>query len=283
MTTEFRVLLCGGLGNQLFQYAFGRTLAERYRAKLQIDLGLGFSRDLVYHRSYELDAFQLSEQLELVRPSRIEMNVQRVKLAFARRKWAFTQDYLIEPSVEFYWNGADSLAGDRCYTSLGYWQNECYFSEIEELLRQELKFKRQLSAENKALASEMQSSDSVALHVRRVQYESAIDSDYYVRAISRMLKQVPGAKFYCFSDDLDWCREHLLSKYPMELIDNRALPSIEDFQLMTHCQHFVIANSSFSWWAAWLGQSAAKRVVAPARSSWDNPDAVPSAWECIDE
>ena len=91
--------------------------------------------------------------------------------------------------------------------------------------------------------------------VRRVQYESAIESSYYDRAIPEMLKRVPGAKFYCFSDDLEWCRAHLLPKYPMKLIDNRGLPAIEDFQLMTHCRHFITANSSFSWWAAWLGGS----------------------------
>lgn len=264
MSSSLRVLLCGGLGNQLFQYSFGRALAERYGLKLELDVGTGFARDFVYQREYELDVFELSGQVELIRPSKFAMQLQRVKLALALRKWAFTGNYLIEPADRKYDPELVQFREGRSFTVFGYWQDERYFADIEETLREELCFKRQLTAENQLLAKQMQVEDSVAVHVRRVEYDCALGLDYYDRAIPKMLEQVPNAKLYCFSDDPDWCRANLLPKYSMILIDNSALPAIEDFQLMTNCRHFITANSSFSWWAAWLGRSSKGFTIRPS-------------------
>jgi hypothetical protein len=283
MAPEFRVLLRGGLGNQLFQYAFGRALAERYQATLRIDIGSGFARDFVYRRKYELDVFELWDGLELIQPTKLEMQVQRVKLAFAQRKWAFADSYLIEPSGGVYCDLATRLKAGRSYTCFGYWQSQRYFSEIEALLRQELHLTRKLSAKNQVMGDRMQAQESVAVHVRRVQYDCAIDPEYYDRAITAMIERVPDATFYCFSDDLDWCRAHLLPKYPMVLVDNRNLHAIEDFQMMTHCRHYIIANSSFSWWAAWLGGSEGVVLTPQADMSHRQPAEGdrPSHWRCL--
>ncbi|MGZ0708422.1 alpha-1,2-fucosyltransferase [Coraliomargarita sp. W4R53] len=263
MKLAIRILLCGGLGNQLFQYAFARALAERFDAGVQLDLGTGFARDLVYRRNYELNVFQLPDRVELIQPTKFEMQIERIKLALARRNWFFEKYYLLEPNRGDYLAKVETLKPLSKCTSFGYWQNERYFSEVEDILRKELSFSRELSLQNQALAKDMQSTDSVALHVRRVQYDCAVDASYYDRAIAEMIKRVPGSRFYCFSDDMDWCREQLLPKYPIELIDNRGLPAVEDFQLMTHCRNFITANSSFSWWAAWLGGRAGQ-VLTPA-------------------
>jgi len=278
-SSSLRVLLCGGLGNQLFQYAFGHAIAERYGLQLALDIGTGFARDFAYQREYELGVFELSDRVELIRPSRLEMRMQRVKLALALRQWAFTGNYLIEPTDREYDPELVQVGQRRSYTVFGYWQDERYFADIEEVLRQELCFKRQLSAENQLLAKQMQAEDSVAVHVRRVQYDCALRAEYYDRAIPEMLEQVPNAKLYCFSDDPDWCRADLLPKYSMTVIDNSPLSAIEDFQLMTHCRHFITANSSFSWWGAWLGSYKEKYVILPKHHCGANQGSVPESSE----
>ncbi|MGZ0656218.1 alpha-1,2-fucosyltransferase [Coraliomargarita sp. W4R72] len=262
MNSKFRVLLCGGLGNQLFQYAFGRALTERYSGSLEIDIRTGFARDFQYKRNYELDVFSLASAVRIVTPSKLGAECERVKLALARRRLLLESRYLIEGALD----GAEdfrSLPARHKYTLFGYWQSQRYFSDIEAQLREELRFKRELSTDNQEIAAQMRSEASVALHVRRLQYDCAIDPSYYDRVIPQMLDRVPDAKFYCFSDELNWCREHLQPKFEMELIDNRELPAIEDFQLMSQCRHFITANSSFSWWAAWLGGRAGQ-VLTPA-------------------
>lgn len=258
---KIRVLLCGGLGNQLFQYAFGRAVASHFDADLELDIETAFERDLVYRRSYELSAFKLFDELELIRPSKLGRLAEWTKLAFARRGWAFTDRYIIEPSGSNIWSFPDALQRGR-YTTFGYWQSEHYFSAIKAQLRKDFQFRRQLSSRNQALAEEMEASSSVAIHVRRAQYNSKLDLSYYERAIKEMGSRFSDAQFYCFSDDADWCRDNLASQHEMKIIDNKDQPAIEDFQLMTHCRHFVIANSSFSWWAAYLGGNNAV-VLAP--------------------
>ncbi|MDC0273007.1 alpha-1,2-fucosyltransferase [bacterium] len=258
-----RVQLTGGLGNQLFQYAFGRSVAERFNLTLKLDIGTGFVRDFAYQRHYELDVFKLSNRTKLVRPSNFEMQVQRMKLALALRQWAFTESYLIEPSDGKYSPDLVQVKAGKSYTCYGYWQDKRYFSKIEETLRQELSFNRQLSRPNQIMAQQLELENSVAIHVRRAQYECALGIDYYDREIKNILELLPDAKLYCFTDAPAWCDENLIPKYQMTLIDNKNLPPIEDFQLMSHCRHFIIANSSFSWWAAWLGQAKEKLIIRP--------------------
>ncbi|MDA7540933.1 alpha-1,2-fucosyltransferase [bacterium] len=262
-THSLRVHLCGGLGNQLFQYAFGRVVAEHLNLKLKLDIGTGFARDFVYKRHYELDVFELNDQTELIRPSKFAMQLQRLKLALALRKWAFTGNYLIEPSDGQYLPDAIQGETGKSYTCFGYWQDERYFSKIENTLRKELSFKRQLSGPNQIMAQQLESENSVAVHIRRLQYDCALGIDYYDREIKHILNLIPDAKLYCFTDDPEWCLEKLLPKYKMTLIQNKNLPAIEDFQLMSHCRHFITANSSFSWWAAWLGRAKEKLIIRP--------------------
>lgn len=260
---SLRVHLCGGLGNQLFQYAFARMVAEDFNLKLELDTNTGFARDFVYKRSYELDVFKLSNRIKLVRPSNFEMQVQRMKLALALRQWAFTESYLIEPSDGKYSPDLVQVKAGKSYTCYGYWQDKRYFSKIEETLRQELSFKRQLSGPNQIMAQQLESENSVAVHIRRLQYDCALGMDYYDREIKNILNLIPDAKLYCFTDDPKWCLEKLLPKYKMTLIRNKNLPAIEDFQLMSHCRHFITANSSFSWWASWLGRAKDKLIIRP--------------------
>lgn len=283
MRRVVRILLCGGLGNQLFQYAFGRALADHYNAQLQIDIGTGFMRDYVYRRNYELDVFQLPKKVSLIEPSRVRMQIERIKLGLAQRKLCFSKYYLIE-STSGYSETYKSLDLGCRITTYGYWQDLRYFSGIQEKLRVELQFTKKLSPSNQLKAQEMQATESVAVHVRRVQYDSAVGLDYYTCAIPQMLEQVPNAKLYCFSDDLDWCRENLLPKYPLILVDNQNMPAIEDFQLMTHCRHFITANSSFSWWAAWLGGMQGC-VIAPIVNNcqmYNSIEKLPQHWKLID-
>lgn len=282
MKPVIRVLLCGGLGNQLFQYAFGRALSKHLNSELQIDIRTGFARDIVYNRNYELGAFQLSNTASLMHPSCVGMQLERLKLALSRRGLYFNGSYLLESKIDNFNQIDQQFRRRRRMTLFGYWQDIRYFAAIENQLREDLRFVRKLSVINQATAKEMQAIESVAIHVRRAQYDYATGLDYYNHAISQMLENIPNARLYCFGDDLDWCRENLQSRYSVKLIDNHNLPS-EDFQLMTNCKHYITADSSFSWWAAWIG-GANGYVTAPKGKgcrAYENAEKSPKHWQFI--
>ncbi len=267
----------------MFQYAFGRALSIRHNAGLELDVYSGFMRDAKYQRSYELDVFSIADDIHLSRPSRLMATVAHYQYAFARRCGFFMDHYLIEDDSTHY--SAESLqANVRSHCSVhGYWQSVRYFQGIEQELREDLKFSRDLQPRNQKIANEMQNSESVAIHVRREQYDGAIGVDYYDAAISAICRELPNAKLYCFTDAPVWCEQMLLPKYEMTLINNTGLPAIEDFQLMSQCRHYIIANSSFSWWAAWLG-GAEGVVLTPStdsRNSATDPLDRPEHWRTV--
>ena len=274
---HLRVVLCGGLGNQLFQYAYGRALAESLGLSLFIDVKTGFSRDFTYRRSCELNNFELSERVQCILPSRAASFFERLQRACASRG-VRTEAYLIEENHQYLAPDLEACRRHRTIRVYGYWQNPLYFEHIADLLRSELTITRTLSSKNERVAQEMNDCGSVAIHVRRVQYDSAIDASYYEKAILEMQQRVPGARFYCFSDDPNWCLQNLAGSFDLCVVDNSGMPSIEDFQLMGYCKHFIIANSSFSWWAAWLGEQKESIVISPHRSTWHNPDSPCPHW-----
>lgn len=275
-----KIILCGGLGNQLFQYAFARWCIAKFGGNLVLDVRTGFERDFKYCRSYELDAFKLFDDVQVRQLSRVGARVERIRLALAYRNVPLGRAYLLEKKFD----EEEAISCNNAFFIIhGYWQSEAYASELGEVLRSELEFRRSLSEQNRLLASRMSNQDSVAIHVRRVSYDQKLDLDYYRKALKRIQELVPGAKYYCFSDDREWCEHHLHFVPNMVMIDNSSLPAIEDFQLMTYCKHFIIANSTFSWWAAWLG-GADGFVINPqmdVRQSQSNSDNRTSRWESV--
>ncbi|WP_158303673.1 alpha-1,2-fucosyltransferase [Methanosphaerula palustris] len=177
----------------------------------------------------------------------------------------------------------------------GYWQTEKYFKDIEEILRREVTLKDEPDSINLEMAERIQACHSVSLHVRRGDYVSnpttqqfhgCCSIDYYNRAISLIEEKVDDPSFFIFSDDLPWAKENLDIPGEKTFVAHNG-PEKEycDLWLMSLCQHHIIANSSFSWWGAWLGQDAEKMVIAPRRwalsESFDTSDIIPDSWITI--
>ena len=163
---------------------------------------------------------------------------------------------------------------------IGYWQSEKYFIDIREILLNELKLKAECPGNNETLLNEMAYSNSIAIHYRRLHgvskgvnvkisrdFHGVINEEYYRLAIEYLETIIPDPRYFVFSDDIGWAKENIGLTNNVHFIDNRQLPNsdMEDFRLMTACKYFIIANSSFSWWGAWLSNQKRKIVVAPKR------------------
>jgi len=185
---------------------------------------------------------------------------------FTRRRLKYyrEKDLSFDPSI--------LELGEKSYLS-GYWQTELYFKEIADQIRKDFTLKKTLPGSVTDLQKEMMSSESVAIHFRRTDYLSKrvfasmfhqLDDSYYQKALEIILTKNPNAKFFLFSDDPDFIKAKYGSRENFICVSgNRELSPTEEMVLMSNCKHFIIANSTFSWWAAWLGSFPEKRVVAP--------------------
>jgi hypothetical protein len=263
----------------MFQYAAGRALALRRDTDLQLDVGWLAPRSRF---TYELRVFELP--VELISTYR-HMRRARVKelLRLAPpvrlqdwRRTAFTFD-------------ATVLDLPRNARLAGYWQSEKYFADYEEAIRADFEFHQPLDERNAALADELATGTAVAVHVRRGDYVTdpvarsfvgTLPTDYYTAAAERVRGHAPDARFYVFSDDPEWCRSHLQLGGPTTIVDHNQDRGHVDLRLMTICRHHVIANSTFSWWGAWLARPEGQVVVAPKRWAVDSDagDVVPDRW-----
>jgi hypothetical protein len=141
-------------------------------------------------------------------------------------------------------------------TLLGYWQDEAYFANQADVIRRELVPPEPADARNRDLGREMAADESVFLHVRRVRYSPLLDSGYYQAAIDEVRRERGRVRFYLFGDDLAWARENLnFDDSEVRYIDHNSADELADLWLMTQCRHAIVANSTFSWWGAWLGAS----------------------------
>jgi Glycosyl transferase family 11 len=281
----------GGLGNQLFQYAAARTLADRLGCDLSLDLrGLALNGD----RPYQLDLYNirasiatdsLLESLPDWRPSRW----RRLKATAALHlPGLFSQD-VFWPRIFAFDTRFDQIS--RPVYLVGYWQSEKYFSQNRANLLKDTQLLAPLAKQTQWL-DQIENTCSVALHIRRgdyvsnqaaAQFHGLCDMIYYLDAIKSIKQQWPKIEVFVFSDEPDWARANLRLDVPIHFID--ANPGHIDLELMRRCQHHVIANSSFSWWAAWLASSKHQMVCAPRR--WfvdqriDTSDVLPSTWLSI--
>lgn len=275
------VHLCGGLGNQMFQYAAGLAVAWRRGSEVKFDTKwfdtAHVHQGLELRRVFGLElpeasSTDLRKVLGVCARPAVRRLVSRRLLRVLRPK-----ALVIEPHFH-YWTGIEHLPDD-VYLQ-GYWQSEKYFSCIAGTIRQRFRFIEPLDSRNAALIDEMQSCVSVSLHIRRGDYYAnpqamrvhGVDlSEYYPAAVATMVEKTGAERFYVFSDDPQWVLEHLRLPVPYTVVDNnRGAASYRDMQLMSACRHHIIANSSFSWWGAWLNPRSDKIVIAPRR--WFNVD-----------
>jgi hypothetical protein len=293
------IKIMGGLGNQLFQYAMGRQLALRRGVPARLDAAFFSNRSPVAHtlRPYELGIFsnlaiQPLNDAESQQLARTEQLPYRLYNKF-RRMLGLTPAFLYLGEGEYFQPNSLVLGGGPPAYLLqveGHWQNEAYFIDIIATLRQELAFPPFIDSANQAVAEQLRANTrpTVSVHVRRGDYMQnpafgMCSVEYYERALAYMRQHLTEPLFFVFSDDLAWARENLPLPVDTTYIDwNRGENSYRDMHLMSLCQNHVIANSSFSWWGAWLNPRSDKLVVSP--QVWmDNPRVmtervVPTAW-----
>jgi hypothetical protein len=288
------VQLSGGLGNQMFQYATGRALAARHGAQLVLDsswiegAGGAVSTEV---RRYELGCFELESRLAPVE------QVGRLGRSVLPSRRPALRD-LEEPL--FGQHCPELLqATDNTYLR-GYWQNVAYFEDAEEHLRRDFTFRTEITAQQADLARQIGESPvpTVSLHVRRSDYVTdpgvrdrmgTLEPEYYSHALDALGSGIGSVRLFVFTDDPEWCRTNLrLSEQDVVLGAARAEADkwASIMHLMTLCDHHVLANSSFSWWGAWLSPSPAQIVVAPRPwlqdSRWDENGRIPAEWVRID-
>jgi hypothetical protein len=292
------VKLLGGLGNQMFQYAAGRSLSIRHQAAFRLDLRTyeRSGNDGYTPRRYALGHFNIRADLateadiESVRgPPR--KGLARIVTALNRRiNPLHRPSVFTEPPYQPY-NPRIVRTAPDVYLA-GYWQSEKYFAGIRDVIRREFTVKEEPGPQSRVVADQIARMASVSIHVRRGDYVSDPDIhrihgilglDYYRQAADWVASKVAGAHFYCFSDDPGWVRENLRLAYPLTFVDhNDASRDYDDLWLMSLCWHHIIANSSFSWWGAWLGATSGKVVVAPRQwfrdPGMDTSDLVPDSW-----
>lgn len=293
------VELSGGLGNQMFEYALGRHLAILNNSVLKLDIGR-FSRDPL--RNYALNCFRIQEKFAS------EAEIRMLKYGVSGRLPSAICHYLIKIAdclgYDFplrrpgYFIEKETLfrpeileARGDIYLS-GYWQTEKYFHAIRETLLRDFAFKEPVDPENARVLSMIMTVESVSLHIRRGDYvnnpaireiHNCCDAEYYARAIGIIKERLASPHFFIFSDDPDWVRDNFRVPGPMTIVaNNSGRRDHEDMRLMSACRHNILANSSFSWWSAWLNQYSDKIVIVPQRwynsEKFSTRDLLPSEW-----
>jgi hypothetical protein len=285
------VKITGGLGNQLFQFAFGVAIEENLGFPVKYDLQ-EYSRSS--YRKFDLDKFVGDISIASKEEIALKYNVfQKIKfLIFKTLGFPFGLKglkYYLESNCRFD-EKVFSIDNDT-YLS-GYWQNEKYFNNHRLKILDRIKISDSHSAENMTYLKQIRLSNSVSIHVRRGDYISnskansiyaTCDLEYYEKAIQQLSNQFEDLTFFVFSDDMEWVTTHF-SKFERMIFVNKNLgdAAFEDLKLMSNCKHNIIANSTFSWWAAWLNKHPDKVVVAPM--NWLNNNAdfnieiVPNSW-----
>ncbi len=285
------IRLKGGMGNQMFQYAFGKNLAKKLGTEMRMDLHSLLDRskgDFVY-RDYDLPIFNVEHNL-IMNPNFLRM-IYRPKISVVTRMVRNYinrgMNYLKENNFHFDPSLVNHPEDNTIYE--GWYQSFRYFEGIENELRKDFTFKNGISSESQNVFQKIKNSNSVCLNVRRTDFLkvdnlNTTSKDYFLKAAKFMAEKIDHPHFFVFSDDIEWCREHIVTGYPTEVIghEHKGERFGNYMQLMIACKHYIIPNSSFAWWAVWLNEHKYKIVVAPKNwftdTSLDTSDLVPKEW-----
>ena len=243
--------LTGGLGNQLFQYAHGKAHAIKNGASLGLDISWYKGR---IDRAYMLDVFTID-----------------AKIATMTDK-IFTR-----------------LFSPRNY-KVGDWQSEKYFKNITNIIRKEFTLKDPLSPAHTILLNEIKGKNAVSIHLRggdyvrgkKSSFHGTCSPEYYASATNYIHSHINSPHFFIFTDDISWAKNHIQFPEPYTLVEADVQKPHEELALMSACKHTIIANSTFSWWGAWLNNNSQKIVIAPQKwfndSTIDTKDVIPPTW-----
>lgn len=267
----------GGLGNQMFQYALYEWLLINGKdVKLDIShYSIHSKKGLVdtMHNGYELNRiFAVNPRYSSYREACILGDIRRDYFNRARRKFLgnkkthITRDRLETEG----WYSESLLSMDRVYFD-GYWCTFRYAEQIRDIILEKFRFIDVSDKANEDIIEKIKNSNSVSLHIRHGDYLNlqdlycALDEKYYQRAIDKICENVENPVFFCFSDDIEWCKKNIKTKNILYIDWNRKENSFRDMQLMSLCKHNILANSTFSMWGAWLNQNPNKIVIRPER------------------
>lgn len=263
-------MIKGGLGNQFFAYAAARAYAIRTGRDLLLDNVSGFTRDN-YGREFMLDRFPVAAELAPPRLRLGDPKSLRHKALRSVNKMFPNQlrSYLAENQEQ----GESQLTGfitTRPVVRLnGYWQSEKFFAERASAIRTELQPPPFGPGPDADLEAKLASTSSVFIHIRRDRYNPRLGSGYYDSSIISALSTLGSCQFHVFGDDLEWAEQYLdFHGAPVSYVSDGKSDELRDFRLMAACRHAIIANSSFSWWAAWLRRHADKKVWTPSTPGW---------------
>lgn len=286
--------LQGGLGNQMFQYAAGRALSARHHTSLYLDHRFleKKSEGEYTQRKFELEAFDLkSQKAEQANwsvfnpdPNRFQRVIQRALPSFFKNLVAVESGFGYHANFEHF--PQNTLLS-------GFWQSEKYFLPIKQLIRDDFKIRHEMPRLLTDLFSQIKNSNSVSIHVRRgdfvnlasaQSFHGLLELSYYKKALIKMQAEIADFKAFIFSDDPDWCAQNF-GFIENKIIIRHSELAVWDLFLMQNCKHHIIANSSFSWWGAWLNPNTNKVVVMPQQwyrqHSAEEVGIKPEGWICL--
>lgn len=276
--------IIGGLGNQMFQYAAARCVAEKHHVPLKLDIS-DFS-------DYNLRTFALSNlNTSFSIASPVEISTLKPAGSFEKawqylkpkHKRTYHRERHFEFDKSFFHIGPDTYLK-------GNFQSARYFEPIAALIRKEFTIDEKLTAHLKEYAMGLSHEPSVSIHIRRGDYQNKAVQDYhgiltttyYQHALTKLRQEKGPVKCYFFSDDIEWVKQNIIVDDATYVSGTITGNQFEDLYLMSHCQHNIIANSSFSWWAAWLNANPDKSVIAPQKwfnqAKLDTRDLIPDTW-----
>ena len=279
------------MGNQMFQYALGRALSLKYNVPLGFDLSFLLEttpRLNFTFRNYDLDVFNI--KAEIVSSGKVPF-VNRVFKGKVGQIFDYLRRYFsFNKGVEKSWDFDPSILSIGPDTYLdGYWQNPKYFENIEDIIRSDFTLKDKLSLNIENLKEVIEKENSLCIHVRRGDYvgnknHEVVGEKYYKEGIEKMKSLVKIDKIYVFSDDIKWCEENMRFDFPIMFVGEEYAGQKAEGHLilMSSCKNFIIPNSTFAWWGAWLSINKDKKVIVPQK--WfpfmitNDNDIVPKEW-----
>lgn len=275
--------ISGGIGNQLFQYAFGLVLAQKFSIKYGLH-----TEQASQNRIFRLSDLDISAKLYL------DDKIKRSERGVILNRFLFPNlEFTVIKETSFAYTPVDEIPRSNIYLD-GYWQSWKYFKDVkEQLINNEFRLLQPLSSNLKSYINIINNNETVALHVRRGDYlkklhvHGVCDLDYYQNGVEVMVNATKATHLLIFSDDINWVRNnlHLDTNLTITLVENDpVVTELEYLMLMSLCQHQIIANSSFSWWAAYLNRNPKKVVIAPKKWFADpvlnaqTGDLIPPQW-----
>jgi hypothetical protein len=283
--------LSGGLGNQMFQYAAGKALAERLGHEIKLDTS--FYKTFKTNRTFELsDVFEGNFQIASSQDLRSVLGWkfffhQNGKWRHWLKRLPFATNWIHEKSFS-YWPGIQNL-DNSCFLE-GNWQSESYFVDYSEEIRKDFSFRME-NFTCPDLLNKIRSKNSVSIHIRRgdytasketLKYHGICPAAYYLEAMKIMQTKLTEPEFFVFSDEIQAAKDLLGKQKKVYFVEENFQGNNHyDMMLMSECQHNIIANSTFSWWGAWLNKNKTRIVIAPEKwfaNDLPSQDLIPKSW-----